>query len=206
MMCFYERCYKIIKSKHPRENGDLIFAGRSPIKSGMFGAGQGALTILDYNRFLFFLCILFVLPSNLHAKDQSDVRTICDHVKQTQKNNSVDYVPGVDVHGNNVVSADMNPNAGSFLNNPVVIPVQIDLVERFGLDVPTAITLEPTITQIKIYPDGRIKYNDDDVSAHISESCQKLQGKQDVNLEQEDRQKPPDPVGSKDKIEGQYPE
>ena len=150
-----------------------------------------------------FLCGIITI-SFVHTSGAEDISSLCEQIK-TNETLSADYKPGVDVHGNKVVPADINSSASNFLNDPIVIPLEVDLIERFGLSLPTEITLNPTVANIQIHQDGRIQYNDKDVSDKIISECQKEE-KNRNNTVEEHGHKPKDTVPSSDKIEGQYPD
>ncbi len=139
-----------------------------------------------------------------------DTLDICRYLEKYEK--GADYVSGVDVHGRAVVPADVDGASvqSSFLTDPIVIPVQIDLVKRFGLALPADITLEPTVSQMKIYSDGRVSYNDHDISDRLHRVCrensERDQKINSANGAQEHGHEAVYPVGSSDKIEGQYPD
>ena len=164
---------------------------------------------MDRTKTFVLLLILGCTCFSLVVKAEEDsVVAICDAIHKAQKE-SADYVPNVDVHGNSVAPADLNTNASNFFNDPIVIPIEIDLVQRFGLGVPADIDLKPTVTSLKIYQDGRVRYNDEeDISDRLLEICADHQ-KSENNTAQEHRHKATDPVVSSDdkndKIEGQYP-
>lgn len=83
-----------------------------------------------------------------------------------------DYVPGVNVHGTPVAPADLGPslNAGMDVIN---IPVSIDLIERFGLSVPIGSELKPDVASIAVHRDGRVSYNDQDLTRRAYSICAK---------------------------------
>lgn len=149
-------------------------------------------------------CLIFSLPS--YASDTDfDGHHLCRHVQSEGGGEigiksvaSADYVPGIDVHGNSLVSADVNSDSRSnFLNDPIVIPIQIDLLERSGLALRDDLFSEAEIGYVKIYQDGRIFLGEKNISPKIRSFCD--------NPPQEHRQKEPNQLPSSDKIEGQYP-
>ena len=86
------------------------------------------------------LCLSVFLPSPAAAEDpyltisERDCRLLTRHLPSAD----VAYQPGVDVRGKPVVSADLgagDPSAGSGLVLPqaVVIPIEVDLFDRFGI-------------------------------------------------------------------------
>lgn len=114
------------------------------------------------------------------------------------------YVAGVDVHGKPVVPADLN-DGGANIADPVIIPIQIDLAAYFGLGLPAGVNLEPTVSEMKIYQDGRIEYNGKNIAKPVRQACGEAKNIQQA-IPKPDGQGQPDAVGSGDKIEGKYPE
>ena len=115
-----------------------------------------------------------------------------------------EYVVGVDVHGNAVAPADLSSPLSEEVA-PVVIPIELDLLKRFGLNVPVGIELSPVVGEMQIYPDGRVTYNKTDITRPLNVLCNK-----NAEKESDDQGKPhghmlPNPVPSSDKIEGEYP-
>lgn len=110
---------------------------------------------------------------------------------QVHEAQGADYVPGVDVRGNPVAPADVDaPAPGIF--DPVFIPVEIDLVSRFGLSVPAGVELKPGAAALEIYRDGRIVYNGQDITPRIHAIC----GEEVKTGEQGHGQDAPDAVPS----------
>lgn len=130
-------------------------------------------------RFCIFLCLLiFPLPV-FAAGDSLDeesllmendrVRLLCNQVLTKGAN----YEAGTDVRGNQVVPADIATPIPMQTFYPIDIPIEIDVVEKFELDVPVGITLEPEVAGILVYEEGRVTYNGHDVSDDISKFCRK---------------------------------
>ncbi len=155
---------------------------------------------------LVFIC-LFLYPHLAFSKADQELQTLCQKLYEKQKEGA-DYIPSVDVHGKKVASADLNSNS-TLLDDPIIIPVEIDLVQKYGLALPPEIGLKPEITKIKIMSNGRIRFGDQDISEDLEKLCS-TELKNDTNDIQGHGHKAPDTVRSSikenDKIEGQYPE
>ncbi|PCI56282.1 MAG: hypothetical protein COB36_05775 [Alphaproteobacteria bacterium] len=149
------------------------------------------------------LGLVFVFSSPVYAADKTDIPALCRQMDDFK--NSAEYVPNVDVHGKHVTPADVSMSSSQYINNPIVIPIEIDLIDRFGLSLPTEISLKPTIASLKIYQDGRVKYNDEDVTERTLSLCK---DKQEITQipQSEHGQRAHNPLPSSDKIEGQYPD
>ena len=161
-------------------------------------------------RFLLFLCLL-VFPVAAFAQDNAAFENLCAHVssKDEKPENGAKYVPGVDTEGNPVVPADLSGNINAFLNNPIVLPIDVNLALRYGLSLPAGVELEPNIANMLLYQDGRILYGNVDVSESVKSYCEsrgKEIQKNQSNQAEEHGHESANPVLSSDKIEGQYPE
>ena len=117
-----------------------------------------------------------LISTGVHAED-ADRITFCNVLPAYQQASGVEYVPGVDIKGQVVASADVSgsPIMRSF--ETIEIPVEADLVQRFGLNVPTGIELKPYVALISIHKDGRVDYNGQDISQKAHDMCN--EGKSD---------------------------
>ncbi len=160
----------------------------------------------------FILCLVFslVVISSAAYAEQAHLKTICNNPEYYNKQNlSADYVPGVDVHGKAVAPADLNNSTSPYIQNPVVIPIEVDLAQRFGLILPLGIELKPTVADLEIYQDGRIKYEGKELKQDIQSVCKNYHDHRKKNQSDQTEQhghESRNPVLSSDKIEGQYPE
>jgi hypothetical protein len=64
-----------------------------------------------------------------------------------------------------------NDNSFGIADQPIRIPLTVELVEAFGLIAPQGTGLEPSFGEIEARPDGRVFYNDQDISSRINEVC-----------------------------------
>jgi hypothetical protein len=76
------------------------------------------------------------------------------------------YKPSPDV-----VPADINADVKNPYSDPIIVPVEIDLIERFDLPPQEGVTLEPSVAGLAIYDDGRVLYNGEDVFGDIETVC-----------------------------------
>ncbi len=150
-----------------------------------------------------FIFILFI-PVTSFARDADPVHRICDEISKSSARQSADYVPGVDVHGKAVASADLNASTLGALNS-VSIPIELDLAQAFGLNFPAGIELNPIVASLQIFQDGRVVYNDVDLTQKVQNFCVKHPKEPIVETQKQDGQQSFDPVGSSDKIEGAFP-
>ena len=141
------------------------------------------------------------------------IAKLCAHVNFLEQNigNSAKYVAGVDVYGNPVVPADL-PDGGiksRMLNDPIMLPIDINLAERYGLNLPDGVEINPNIANMVLYQDGRVFFGNEDISDSIKSFCQsrdKEMKKNQSNQQEQHGHESANPVLSSDKIEGQYPE
>tara|TARA_B100001989_G_C24508315_1_gene448946 strand:- start:157 stop:660 length:504 start_codon:yes stop_codon:yes gene_type:complete len=123
---------------------------------------------------------------------------------------SAEYVAGVDVHGKKVVPADLGADLGA-LTEPIIIPVNVDLEKLLGKAMPELSDFQSNIANIKIYKDGRITYNDKEISVPLNELCssgnaKEIQEKTPSQPAKGNGQERKDNVTSDDIIKGQYPD
>ncbi|PCJ99756.1 MAG: hypothetical protein COA45_02760 [Zetaproteobacteria bacterium] len=149
------------------------------------------------------LMLVFTTPIFAQGQSGSDLSSLCRQIDRSNK--GAEYVPGVDVGGKRVVSADVSSTPSQYINNPIIIPIEIDIIGRFGLALPADISLMPTVANLKIYQDGRVKYNDEDVTDHVVALCKDAK-EIEKNTQSEHGHSAHNPLPSSDKIEGQYPD
>lgn len=156
-------------------------------------------------RFLFVM-LLLCIPCMSYADGTPDEvkqqKQICEAVTQKPKKNAdiaAEYVAGADVEGNVVAPADLQSN---FQYPPVVIPITLNLAQKFGLNLPNGIELKPDVGQMEIFQDGRVRFNGKDISGKVQDRCELIAKEVKPN-----GQEPPHDIGSgDDAIEGEYPE
>ncbi len=162
---------------------------------------------------LLLLFIFLLLPVSAQAQSDDALAKLCAHINTLEQpvENSAAYVPGVDAEGNSVVSADLSSGnrSSNLLNNPIVLPIDIDLAKRYGLNLPTGADLKPNIANMVLFSDGHVGYGNEDVTASIKSLCENPNAqmkKNQSNQAEPHGHESANPVLSSDKIEGQYPE
>ena len=141
---------------------------------------------------VFFL--LFCLSGvQAYAEDSeaNPKKNICREMERHQTAGA-DYVPGVDVDGNAVAPADLEQQIPAIFD-PVIIPVTVDLAERYGLTLPAGVELKPEVAWMEIYRDGRVLFNGEDVQGRVKAACL-LENTE--NPPEQDGQPSPDPLVS----------
>lgn len=154
---------------------------------------------------LLIMITAIAVPLSSNAQEAEKPRDVCSHVKNQPQ--SANYISGIDVNGNQVISADLNST--SFINDPIIIPIDLNIAQLYGISLPDGIELKPEIKNIKIFSNGIIIYNDEDISEAIHALCNSAPDQSKKNQsdqEEERRHESPYPVLSSDKIEGQFPD
>lgn len=125
---------------------------------------------------------LLVSASNMaFAKDPTDgnseniaVQTmICKKLFVHTPSANTNYQPGVDVNGNAVAPADL-PSTTNFAAAPgdyIEVPMTVDLAQRLNQPVPEGVKMEGIIGNLRLYKDGRINYNGQDVQPQADVMC-----------------------------------
>lgn len=126
----------------------------------------------------------------------------------------VEYRPGVDVKGKPVVPADLSGSPQiNVLSYPIPIPIELDILERFNLDVPIGIIAKPEIAGIFLHEDGSVTYNGTQITDKIEEFCidnfiiegPKATGKPvDIIRHNQTEPKPPPQKPSGEALDGEY--
>ena len=105
----------------------------------------------------------------------------CSGLVAHKPNVGVNYVPGVDVDGKAVVSADLNSGPPINLPKMVKIPITVDLASRFGLPseyLSDNMNVGNAKVQVK---DGRAMFNgrplSSDATHALARACQRGMGK-----------------------------
>ena len=97
-----------------------------------------------------FMAIALVTANSAHAEI-----TLC-------KESTVIHEPRADVtHGSPTVT----------IPDPVLIPITVDMVERYDLDIASGVQAETFIGMMEIYKDGRILYDGRNISGDIKDVC-----------------------------------
>lgn len=128
---------------------------------------------------IFLACLLFLFSHSAFAQDDSDLKynqrlkKLCNTAVDVNyvPAEDVEYQPGIDAKGNFIVPPDIGFAAQPNIF-PMRIPLELDIIERFNLDVPIGIISDPEVAGIMIYEDGKVTYNGQDVSDNVQAFCQ----------------------------------
>lgn len=165
--------------------------------------------------FLVLSLLLFSWTSPTFAADDKSpsLDVLCAHSYSVGSKDipPADYVPNVDVEGNPLVPVEVESLQPSFLNNPIIVPIEIELIERFGLDLPVGTDLEPIVGQFEISRDGTTRYNGKVINNTVKQICDQHRNNK-LNQAEQDGHESHVPVlldmqqdEEKDRIEGQFP-
>ena len=91
------------------------------------------------------------------------------------KNYHVDHKPRADVI--------YNPDQVNAIPDPVDIPITIDLVDRYALDVPAGVELDVPLGFVSVYKDGRIMHDGKNISGSIQKKCEESELVKEINSE-----------------------
>ncbi len=149
---------------------------------------------------LFIAVFLLLLPSYTVAQETA-TDILCSQISKEHLAGA-NYVPGVDIDGFHVVGADLNDGSNA-ADNPIIIPIEIDLATRFGLDLPNGARLLPSVSQVALFQNGRVEYNGRDISSEAHAVCDEQNNP--PRQAKENGQGGKDILPSGEIIEGQYP-
>lgn len=124
--------------------------------------------------------MLLPLAAPAQAKDSTDGKSeglavekmICEQLYIHKPADDVAYKPGVDVNGKPVAPADL-PSTGASIGVPdyIEVPLTVDLAQRLNQPVPEGVKMEGVIGNLRLYKDGKISYNGQDVLPQASAMC-----------------------------------
>lgn len=120
-----------------------------------------------------FIILLVALGSASYAQEtiDRDIATICDQYSTDHSPNaSAEYQPGIDIEGKAVTPADLGGSPDTDLY-PLRIPLEMNIFERFNLDIAKDFITDASIVDIMVYEDGRVTYNGQDISSEVKTFC-----------------------------------
>jgi hypothetical protein len=128
------------------------------------------------------LFVLAASPVAAHEKAETArvaiTRADCARLVAHLPAPDVAYQPGVDVHGREVVPADLGGAPRIELPETILIDIEIDLLERFGIPAdPTLYDPDAEVGEVA-YRDGRFTFNgqplQDEAQAELAARCQRI--------------------------------
>ena len=112
-------------------------------------------------------CLITLSHAQANELNVVVTKDLCDAYKQSQDAN---YKAGVDVNGNAVVPADLPSSSAVTLPDDIEIPLTIDLAQQLNLSV-SGMELKPELGKIKITKDGKVMFNDKDITNDTQTMC-----------------------------------
>lgn len=121
--------------------------------------------------------LFLAVSTPIHAQPtvqitESDCSRLVTHVAAAD----VNYRPGVDVNGNAVAPADLNPQPQIAVPEVISIPVTIDLATDLGIDTP--FLARPSVGEVQVTRDGRVSFNGqpigDSAQHELARRCQQI--------------------------------
>ena len=118
---------------------------------------------------LLFLGVLAVSSAPVMAEDVS-TSTLCKVLPTYKPDQSVNYTPGADVNGQMVVPGDLNKIMGNNYD-AVEIPVEYNVLRNMNITVPDGVRAPAGVAMLRVYSNGRVKYNDQDITHEAQNLC-----------------------------------
>jgi len=126
---------------------------------------------------MFFMSLLVFSVTGQETRAQTTIvitKAECDRLVTHVASADVAYTPGVDVNGNAVAPAYLNPQPQISVPDTISIPVTIDLAANLG--IPTSFLARPTVGEVQVSSDGRVTFNGQPVSGaaehELAKRCQ----------------------------------
>ncbi len=126
---------------------------------------------------MFFMSLLVFSVTGQETRAQTTIvitKAECDRLVTHVASADVAYTAGVDVNGNAVAPAYLNPQPQISVPDTISIPVTIDLSANLG--IPTSFLARPTVGEVQVSSDGRVTFNGQPVSGaaehKLAKRCQ----------------------------------
>ncbi len=128
---------------------------------------------------LLLAAALAAAPGAAHEKTTVAItRADCARLVAHVPDPDVAYQPGVDVYGRAVVSADLGGPARIEPPETILIDIEIDLLQRFGIPASPALYDGDVEVGEVVYKDGRFTFNgqplQDQAQAELAARCQEI--------------------------------
>ncbi len=98
-------------------------------------------------------------------------KVICQQLYMHTPNNDVTFKPGVDVNGKDVAPPDLPGGSPMGINEFIEVPLTVDMAQRLSQPVPNGVEMKAIVGNLRLYKDGRITNNGQDVIPQASTMC-----------------------------------
>ncbi len=127
---------------------------------------------------LFMVLLGVVAVPSAYAADKTDGvspalavgKIVCERHYIHKPDATVAYQPGVDAQGNSVVPADIAPSPAT-VPDFMEVPLTAELGKAMKIDLPEGFETKATLGNLKLFRDGRVEFNGQDITAKASEFC-----------------------------------
>lgn len=103
-------------------------------------------------------------------RDHKTLQILCKETAAHIPWEDVKYKGGIDQKGNFIVAADIGMPFTA-MDYPIDIPLELNLLEKLNMGVPIGLIADARIAGLKIYEDGNVKYNGQDVTPQVGVFC-----------------------------------
>ena len=105
------------------------------------------------------LAFLLLSPFPVFAAEPPNITDLCQELVEYQPSDDVEYKPGVDVNGENVVPADLN--GGTSIELPETTKVLITVEQAQQLGLPANVLYQPTaiVGMATVNKNGDVYFN-----------------------------------------------
>lgn len=97
-------------------------------------------------------------------------KIVCERHYIHKPDANVAYQSGVDVQGNAVVPADVAPSPMG-VPDYMEVPLTAELGKAMQIELPEGFETKANLGNLKLFRDGRVEYNGQDITAKASEFC-----------------------------------
>lgn len=105
------------------------------------------------------LLALLLLPVSAHAADPVSVTQLCQELVAYQPADDVEYKPGVDVHGNGVVPADLADTPQLDIPETISVLITVNQAQQLGLPANIPYNAEAFVGQVTVNKNGDTYFN-----------------------------------------------
>ncbi len=129
---------------------------------------------------LVLAALVAAAPARAHEQQAEVIitRAECARLVEHVPSPDVTYQPGVDAYGREVAPADLNSGAQIQIPETLHIPIEIDLLDRFGIPANPALYESDIPIGEVVYRDGRLTFEgqplQNEVAAELTRRCQEI--------------------------------